>query len=595
MTIIINNKLAMLKRGSSFEFISENRFFTDADSYTLSITFPLRGCKQNIDIFGHINRKDHDLDRLLLDCEIHDRNFHSYGSISIVEISEVEVKTQFLEGRSARNFYSALDDIYINEIEMPSLHFEARKLMDFYCRTYTVQRTDQECGDAEYLGFVGLPWVNNTSGNIQNELAYNGRNTALTYPAGEVTMVGQPFLLEILRQVLDACGYSYNINILEQSQWANVIVCNAFPVVWEMSAMNLILPHWTVSEFLEQLELFFGGQFNFERGSRKLSFAFNDTTLAGMKEVVLQNVIDTHQVEITDEEDAKDIYMEQRNLAYADCSHQMWKFYSCPWATKGGVLGVRSWTDIKAMQNGLKDFLDCAGSYVHRYYKCLHFCRSESTYFVLRCVGTYAVDKVIHHKMRYQPVNVFGPRIINSGEDAECTNIGIVPACIDNTDAARGDLIFVECGTLSDDGSDAEAKDENQTSAVNTLAMGEKDKKEEYFDKLYVAFWDGKPQKYFPQYPHPIIDTYEVLPDNTITSSGKSMRLSGPNAPAYRTSKYRIDQTKKFTFSFLSDTIPDVRSIFYVHGKRYLAEKITCSFSEEGMSRLLKMVAYRLI
>lgn len=86
MTIIINNKPAMLKRGSSFEFISENRFFTDADSYTLSITFPLRGCKQNIDIFGHINRKDHDLDRLLLDCEIHDRNFHSYGSVSIVEM-----------------------------------------------------------------------------------------------------------------------------------------------------------------------------------------------------------------------------------------------------------------------------------------------------------------------------------------------------------------------------------------------------------------------------------------------------------------------------------------------------------------------------
>lgn len=100
MTIIISGKPAMLKRNSSFEYVSENRFFTGADSYTLSITFPLRGCQQNIDIFGHINRKDCDLDRLLLDCEIHDRNFHAYGSISIVEISEVEVKTQFFAEQS---------------------------------------------------------------------------------------------------------------------------------------------------------------------------------------------------------------------------------------------------------------------------------------------------------------------------------------------------------------------------------------------------------------------------------------------------------------------------------------------------------------
>ena len=29
-----------------------------ADSYTLSITFPIKGCAENIAIFGHIYRKD---------------------------------------------------------------------------------------------------------------------------------------------------------------------------------------------------------------------------------------------------------------------------------------------------------------------------------------------------------------------------------------------------------------------------------------------------------------------------------------------------------------------------------------------------------
>ena len=56
MNIIINGKEAVLKKGVSFDFIAENSLFTGADSYSLSITFPLEGCQRNIEIFGYINR-----------------------------------------------------------------------------------------------------------------------------------------------------------------------------------------------------------------------------------------------------------------------------------------------------------------------------------------------------------------------------------------------------------------------------------------------------------------------------------------------------------------------------------------------------------
>ena len=99
MIILINKQRAVLKKGTSFDFISENHYFTGADSYTLSITFPIKGCAENIAIFGHIYRKDFNFDTELLDCEIHDQDFHKYGSVSIVSVSDSEVKTQFLEGR----------------------------------------------------------------------------------------------------------------------------------------------------------------------------------------------------------------------------------------------------------------------------------------------------------------------------------------------------------------------------------------------------------------------------------------------------------------------------------------------------------------
>ena len=38
--------------------------------------------------------------------------------------------------------------------------------------------------------------------------------------------------------------------------------------------------------------------------------------------------------------------------------------------------------------------------------------------------------------------------------------------------------------------------------------------------------------------------------------------------------------------------IPDVRSVFLIRGKRYICEKITATFTENGMSQLLKGVFY---
>lgn len=118
MHIYVNNKLAALKKGTSFEYVSENRLFSGSDGYTLTITFPLRGCPENIAIFGHINRADVAAKKVIFDCEIRDKGFYKFGSITITEISETEVKTQFLEGRSEQNFDKTFDKVYINELDL---------------------------------------------------------------------------------------------------------------------------------------------------------------------------------------------------------------------------------------------------------------------------------------------------------------------------------------------------------------------------------------------------------------------------------------------------------------------------------------------
>ncbi len=48
MILTINGKQAALKKGSSIEYVSENRIFTDADDYSLS-SHPTTSKKQKAD------------------------------------------------------------------------------------------------------------------------------------------------------------------------------------------------------------------------------------------------------------------------------------------------------------------------------------------------------------------------------------------------------------------------------------------------------------------------------------------------------------------------------------------------------------------
>lgn len=597
MHIFIENKEAVLKKGTSFDYIIENRFFTGSDAYTLSITFPLKGCRENQDIFGHINRKDADLEKLLLDCEIFDQQFHAHGAINIVEISEVEVKTQFLEGKSVRNFASDLDDIYINEVPIGNTydiaHFEAT----FYWKT-----PDEE----DYTGYVCLPWVNNTSGNMQNELRYTSGGLWYFNGGVDAPITCQYYLVYVLEKVLQECGYTYNIKNLKLSFYRFLVIFNTFPWAWRIDEWGQALPHWTVTEFLEQIELLTNGEFLIDSSRNHITFQFNMDMLEAQNVTELVSVIDEHQVEISEKEEANSTYMEQAALKYTDSDHQMQKYYSCPWAIN--TLGRQYFGTIAALMSSAESYLTHKGAYGNiSYFNKLLYAKDIDTYFVLRCykmVMDNQTNKNTHY-LRLWPVNLFGPRTEGSEEDAQYKDISIVPVCIDHCSSSVGDCVFLECGSYGD----VEDQDEDQTRAVNVLIDGEPEKKEEYFDRLYVGFWNGvrdvqrcadNSKRY---YPIPWIDNYWISQDNLLSflhhdeQEDASMRLTGQGINHMAVRKHKVDQSKKYTFKFLvaDGKIPDVQSIFLIHGKKYLAEKITATFTEEGMSQLLKMVAYRII
>ena len=585
MKIIINGKDAVLKKGTSFEFVAENRSFTGSDSYTLSITFPLRGCPENIAIFGYINRTDIDKSKVVFDCEISDINFYSAGTITIVEINEKEVKTQFLEGRSEQNFDDTFDEIYINELDLGE--YPSYSLSSNPATQWNGLNVGQEA--------VALPWVNNSSGNIQNEVVY--ANNAYTYHADCKGLSFQPYLIAIVRRICLALGYSCDV-----SQWNNrqdlryLIVCNVLPWAWDIPQFARALPHWSVTEFFEKLEHFLGGEFDIDHKNKSIKFTFTSNILLNAETIEIDKVIDSYTAEVSDTNESN--YIEASNVRYKECEHNMWKFYSCPWFIKDSKNTRVEYDTIVQLINANRSY-----ARVRQYHRGTNinkvlYAKNIDTHFIIRCIrneyaGTNSLGEKLYDRICIlQPINVFGDKIVDeSNEDA--IELDFVPAWIEETESSKGNCLFLEIGNYEEENASSSntSNDDDTTiyqpNAMQQLSAGKKQEKVEYYDKIYVAFWNGTNYN-SGKLPCPTLDTINIREDWSVFSSNGSLRLQ--KAP-----KYKINPKQKFNFSFISDTIPNARSVFFINGRKYLCEKITATFTENGMSQLLKGLFYLII
>ena len=318
MEVSINGRVACLKKGTSFEYICENRLFTGSDSYTLSITFPLKGCPENILIFGHLHRQDVQKSRVVFDCEIRDRAFFKSGSITVTQINEVEVKTQFLEGRSEQNFDDTFDDIFLNRLALgypPSRSPGTNPTNTVWLTSYPA------------VNWIPFPWVNNTSGNMQNEVKRDAGGNLIW--ADTTALTFQPYLLHVLKKVCEAVGYSGDFSPIESTDYKYLVVCNALPAAWLTANFAIALPHWSLTEFFEQLELFLGGEFTINHKARTVSFEFSHRLAYRTPDVRIDKVVSKYTVDVS-KEDRSD-YMGLKNLMYADNDNRFWPYRSCQW------------------------------------------------------------------------------------------------------------------------------------------------------------------------------------------------------------------------------------------------------------------------
>ena len=669
MEIIINGQLAVLKKNTSFEYISENSLFTGSDSYTLSITFPLKDCPQNIRIFGHIHRQDVEKDKVTFDCEIRDKTFYKTGSITVTQINEVEVKTQFLEGRSEQNFDDTFDEVYLNQMSLGYPN-------DLVPSHHEIYSTWWNC--YPYVNWVPLPWVNNTSGNLQNAVNIDAQGN-YSWVGDTYNLTFQPYLMYILNRICEQLGYTGNFYSIESSKWNYLLICNTLPWTWYRHNFAVALPHWTLTEFFEELEKLMGGEFYINHKAKTISFEFSHVMAHKTPSVHIDKVINKYTVEVSEQN--KPDYIGAKNLAYADNDNRMWAYRSCEWYISEHKDEAMVFQDMPELLAFAKTLEKCGvttttsgrrtstsysrgyprGSDGHK----LFYVIDEDEYFIMWCYKAELV-KSFHYSRddttfnyyeytnRLEAINQFGRRVVD--KDADDVELNIVPAWIDDTDETFGQCLFLECGQMDsavviteetdEDGNittiatggrttsggsfggrraparssssfgasrsssegtgsaDYDDTDYNngafaQTNTGRAIAKGEQEKDESYFDKIYVAFWDGY-NRQTGKLPRPIVDKVELnegfkakYPPYTLRINLQE-QLDGNGIPLKYT--HEIDTKKKYTFSFFADEIPDPHALFYIEGSKYICEKITAAFHEStGKSQLLKGVFYLVI
>lgn len=606
MQLIIDGKVAAIKGGSSFDYVCENRFFTDADDYTLDISLPLAGCRQNIEIFGNLNRKDIAASKLIYDCEIRDGNFIKYGSVAIVGVSDSELKVQFLEGRSEQNFDASFDDIFINELDLGDAPFKE-----------PAQISPSDAIDPATTKFqsVCLPWVNGGAEStiIHNEIVRDhSSSTAVILKWGQDVsrLTWQPYLLHIAKQICRAVGYSYEFEAWEADERKKYfIICNCLPDAWDVNGFARALPHWSVGEFFSRLEDFLGGFFKIDHKQKFISFSNDRDVDLSVPPVLLEDVVNEFSSEI-DVSEPKCDYVENRNFFYKEQSDSMWKFYDCKWYidlmrkhegfTTGSIIEFDSIEQMISLASKYNSWDGTGGRRTSAH--SLYYVKPIDTYFILQ-YNEISWDG-LHNRFRCfpMPINSFG-KLVNcdpQDENAKEVEIDIVPVSIDYTDASHGECIFLYPVAFAEDSAEfGEIEDSPNVNSkdyvaklepVEMIMSGDKGDKAEYFSCIHVAYYKEPILDYYAaevMLPRPFVENVYINSALNYRTFDFSLRLNDGSVMS-RFRGVKLDIRRKYKFDFLADEIPDPKAVFYIRGKKYLCEKLTCKFTEEGRSRLIK-------
>lgn len=362
LRIEINGQPAHIKKGTSIKVTRENPRYTDSGDYTLEVTFPIDGCPENMKIFGPLHRPETEKARLAkttYQFSLTADELNLEGTAVVTSVNEKEVKLQFLAGRSELNFKTTHPDgtdIYIDQLDLgivyPGCYTDIQtwvggdnfpdftdgikpahaQVLCLFELPFVFNRDTMMYGTSDQTDCVCFPIYSTAESRYANARrlhAFYDPDTAITryyyiipfaqnrdspnslphlHPSeafeyhldASVSFAPQPYLCFILEKVLEAIGtpLSRADNCIRSTWMKDIFIANSFSTVH----IAKTLPHWTVQEFIQEVQNFFGVSIRAVAG-RAVVVPRNTAD----RTVPLTLVDDQYSVEVEDQPQKEDI------------------------------------------------------------------------------------------------------------------------------------------------------------------------------------------------------------------------------------------------------------------------------------------------
>ena len=655
MKIIVNGKEAVLKAGTSFEYVAENPLFTESEGYSLEIPFPMKDCPENIAIFGPLHVKGVDIATVTFPCTIQCSAFTKSGILTVVEVSDAYVKGQFLEGMSTDNFQTSADLLtYLTDLDFSQWDGQTDNWGDFPYGYYE-SHYDSEWG------------ITTWTKDLTKSGPAAGWDQAVIYDKAEKRamdhMYGAPsycayiqrhiYLKHLVELVGLAIGWRVDQQVLQSiSYYQYILVANRrrflwdYPYKWKVRPLCDSLPRWTVKEFFQNIADYFGCVVLYDSVAKSISFRtyrqMANVDAGNLQEIAL-NVTDDFSVEISDEEEGK--YKGSIHFKLPDeCNPD--NVNSCPWAFSDPRIPVRQctkqWLLQKIEQGALESWKDDPD---------LNDLGVDGRWlFYVSDIGRYvAVTQTQKYWIGGEPepdeygsvpdpdyvfqcvevLNQYGGH--TDGTELKVCNCPFEMVEYDKRDnptywtfEATKYYGYLPVLDIPEDPLfriDTNEWPKDYPQAIEHLSSGERKPEDMYFDKLWIFLMQNSSQnangsaytrEYEPrnvpgQMLEPVsgVDYKRTITDEngnpimypyTAALNQYPYTLS-PNSSeiaAYREIP-QVDETKLYHFKFLASTMPSATALYLIKGRRYACLRLTAHFTTKGMSELIEGEFYEIV
>lgn len=321
----------------SFEMVRENPLFNRRGDYTYDIDISLRD-PHNRAIYQHIDRltansrPQNRRARLLCDGRV-----ITDGTEVILKKEGEYLKIQVLAGNSEMNFLTADENLRIREMNFG-----------------TIPTPTADSASANALNvFPEVQYTfppiyrNRTEEAFDNGIQGNDFAGEVVYRA-DIDLWPQPFVLYYVEKFVQLLGYTLTFNQLRNDpRWRSLILVSGYKTL-EYAKM---LPDWTASEFLTNVETFFNCRFIVTAGKtvqivKAVTYRSANTPLHIEETDILDNFMRDY------EDRTKEYLAPTKNMAYSLPSEAYWKYMCFPDDVRKHCTNMnQSLTEAKAQQN----------------------------------------------------------------------------------------------------------------------------------------------------------------------------------------------------------------------------------------------------